>query len=205
MSLQSLQDPQDQAQAASDERLFVKFYMGTRKNEERSLDAGHPVFDDVPFVRILVPGDKNTVIDTTVDDTHRRRFARLWQQFVSNAEQTGSGMPMSEWPAITRSQCEELKYMNIFTVEQLAELPDVYGGKIMGFNDLKRKAATYLAAAKDSALTQKLSAVNVQQAERITALEAEIGRLSAAFSAMQTGKAPDGGNTSSGVDSHRRK
>jgi uncharacterized small protein (DUF1192 family) len=195
---------QDQAQQTSDEKLFVKFYMGTRKNEERSEEAGHPVFDDVPFIRIIVPGDKNTVIDTTVDEQYKRRFARLWTQFQANETQTQPGLPITEWPAITRAQAEELKYLNITTVEQLSTLPDVYGGKIMGFNDLKRKAETYLAQAKDSALAMKLDAVNKQQADRITALEAEIARLSAMFEAQNAGKVPHGNDNRSGTMPNRR-
>jgi len=195
---------QDQAQRTSDEKLFVKFYMGTRKNEEKSEEAGHPVFDDVPFIRIIVPGDKNTVIDTYVDEQYKRRFARLWQQFQANETQTQSGLPINEWPAITRSQAEELKFLNITTVEQLAELPDVYGGKIMGFNDLKRKATTYLASAKDSALAMKLDTQIKQKDDEITALRDEVRKLSQRFEAEQQAKVPHG-NVSSGAVSNRSR
>ena len=185
------QDFNAQAQAAGDEKLFVKFYMGTRKNEEMSEEAGHPVFDDVPFVRIIVPGDKNTVIDTFADEQYKRRFARLWQQFQANEAQTQPGMPIDQWPAITRGQAEELKYLNITTVEQLATLPDVYGGKIMGFNDLRRKAETYLAHAKDAALAMKLSNQNKELTDQVAALQDELKKLSARFDAEQNAKVPN--------------
>jgi hypothetical protein len=175
-----------QYNAQDDEKLFVKFYMGTIKNEERTAQAGHPVFDDVPFIKVLVPGARDG-IDTIADANYQRRFSTLWQQFKANLEQVHSGMPLKEWPAITRSVCEELLHMNVTTVEQLADLSDTYAQKIMGFYDLKRKAAIYLASAKDSAISQQLSEVNKAQAERITALEGEIARLSAAFEALTRG------------------
>src|SRR5580765_3389858 len=84
-----------------DERLFVQFYLGSIKNEEKSVTAGHPVFDAVPFVKIVVPGDKSTIIDTIADPTHKRRFAKMWSNFQGSLSQEMSGMPLRDWPAIT--------------------------------------------------------------------------------------------------------
>lgn len=173
--------------AEGDDRLFVQFYMGARENPDKTLAEGHPVFDSIPFIKIMVPGDKNTVIDTSVDDVHKRRFAKMWYAFEQSQSQELSGMPLREWPGITRSQAEELVHMNILTVEQLSTVADVYGTKIMGFNDLRRKAQTYLAHAKDTALTEKLSAENKKLQDQITAQADEIKRISAAFEAMRAG------------------
>ena len=131
-----------------DERLFVQFYLGSRQNEEKTPADGRPIFDAVPFVKIIVPGDSNTMIDTTADATHKRRFAKMWWSFEQSLSQEMSGMPLRDWPAITRAQAEELNHLNVFTVEQLATLADVYGAKIMGINDLRRKAQAYLEQAK---------------------------------------------------------
>lgn len=184
--------PNGQQQAApmqpGDEQLYVQFYLGSAKNDEKSTEAGHPVFDAVPFVKILVPGDKNTVVDTRVDATHKRRFSALWQQFQQNEAQTVQGMPIREWPAITRAQADELFYLNIVTVEMLASLADVYGSRIMGFNDLKRKAQTYLEAAKDSALSEKLSAENVVLRQQVGGLQEQLTKLNARFEAMENAK-----------------
>ncbi len=185
-----------------DDKLFRQFYMGSIQNAEKSAEAGHPVFDAVPFIKIIVPGDKNTVIDTTANDEYKRRFAREWAQFMANEDQQMSGLPVREWPGVTRAQAEELMHMNIVTVEQLASLPDVYGGKIMGFQGLKRKAETYLAAAKDTALTEKLSAENAALKTRIEGQEAELKRLSEAFEDMRRG---NNGNNRSGTDPNRSK
>jgi dynactin complex subunit len=171
-----------------DEKLFVKFYMGALKDEEKSEAEGRPVFNSVPFVQILVPGDKNTAIDTLVNATHKRRFARAWDQFQQNQSQELSGLPIREWSAITRAQAEELAYMNVMTVEQLATLPDVYGTKIMGFNDLKRKAETFLQQAKDSALSQKMAAENEKLHAEIDRLNGEVKRLSDMFEVLRSGQ-----------------
>jgi hypothetical protein len=175
-----------------DEKLFVQFYMGALRNEEKSETEGRPIYDAVPFVKILVPGDKSTLIDTIADASHKRRFARMWQQFEQNEKQEISGTPVRDWPAITRAQAEELSYHNVLTVEQIATLADVYGAKIMGFHDLKRKAEAFVAAAKDSAFAQKMAKENQALKDRISAQEEEIRRLSDLFESLTAGMALKG-------------
>jgi hypothetical protein len=173
-----------------DERLFVQFYLGSIKNEEKSVTAGHPVFDAVPFVKIVVPGDKSTIIDTIADPTHKRRFAKMWSNFQGSLSQEMSGMPLRDWPAITRAQAEEFVHMNVFTVEQLATCADVYGAKIMGFHDLRRKAIAYLEQAKDTAFAQRMTKENQELRDEVSANKAEIARLSELFDRMQAGTLP---------------
>jgi hypothetical protein len=188
--MQGLMQPQENFAplAPGDELLYVQFYMGSMKNEEKTAEAGRPIFDSVPFVKILVPGDRNTVVNTTVDEKVKRRFARLWSQFQHNVTQTVEGTPLTEWPAITRAQADELIYLNITTVEQIASLADVYGSRIMGFQELKRKAATYLAAAKDSAYAEKVSAENVNLQNQITYLQDELRKVNKRFEDMEAAK-----------------
>lgn len=164
-----------------DEKLFVQFYLGSVQNMEKTEAEGHPVFDAKPFVKIMTPGDKNTVIDTTVDATHKRRWSQLWHQFENQQTQVMSGMPVREWPAITRAQAEELFHMNIYTVEQLATMADVYGSKIMGFQDLRRKAVAYVEQAKDAAYAQKMNEENAALKGRISQLEGDLKTLSERF------------------------
>lgn len=194
-AFQTVQEPIP-AMEPGDERLFVQFYLGSIKNDEKSDAAGHPVFDAVPFVKILVPGDKNTMIDTIADATYKRRFAKLWSNFQQSLSQDLSGFPLRDWPAITRSQAEELNHMNVYTVEQLATLADVYGAKIMGYNDLKRKAQAYLEQARDSAFAQKIAKENQELKDRIAAQDVEIKRLSDMFEALNKPlKGQDGNST----------
>ena len=179
------QGMQQDGQLTGDEGLFVKFYMGTQKDEERSNEAGHPVFNDVPFVKIMVPGDKNTVIDTVADKQYQHRFARLWKQFTSQETQTHTGMPLKEWPAVTRGQVEELNYLNIHTVEQLASCADSHGQKVMNFHGLKAKAVAYLESAKDVALVQKLTETNATLQAQIDTMKAQMDEYARAFAQMQ--------------------
>lgn len=172
---------QREQQNTGDETLFVKFYMGVQEDAEKSAEVGHPVFKDVPYVKILVPGDKNTIIDTVADRQYQQRFPRLWQQFTSQETQTHSGMPIREWPAVTRGQAEELLYLNIHTVEQLAACADTHGAKLMNFHALKAKAQAYLDAAKGAAGVQALAEENRKLKEQMTVLQKQMAEYAVAF------------------------
>lgn len=157
-----------------DEKLYVKFYTRAVQDGVATNEEGRPVFKDVPYVRIHIPGDKNNVIDTKATDEHKRRFPKQWMHY-KNAEEGAEkieGTLLTEWPRITRSQAEELKYMHVYTVEQLATLPDQFGSKIMGFFDIRLKAKKYLEQAKDEAFAERMAVENDALKARIAALEA---------------------------------
>ena len=84
---------------------------------------------------------------------------------------------LEEWPGITRGQIEELKYLNIRTLEQLINVTDSNAQGIMGINVLKRRAAAFMEASKASAAADKLLAAEHQ----MTAMQDQIARLTEAL------------------------
>lgn len=171
-----------------DEKLFVQFYDGTRLDKKATEVEGRPIYKTVPWVKILIPGDRNSVIDTYADDTHIARFPRQWSQYKAKESQKIEGTLLSDTPFITRAQLQELEYFQVFTVEQLADANDNLATRIPIFHDLKRKAQTFAKQAKDSALAQKLASENEQKDARIAALEAEVKRISDMFDAAVRGQ-----------------
>jgi len=181
--MQNFSTMEPQGGQPGDERLFVKFYQGSTQDSEATQREGRPIYKTVPFVKILVPGDRNTVIDTFATQTYQLRFPRQWAAFQAQESQEITGTLLSEVPIVTRSVAEELEYFKVYTVEQLAECSDALAAKIPRFHELKRKAQTYVQQAKDSALAQKLGEENNALKNRVTGLESEIARLSQMFEA----------------------
>ena len=175
----------DEGNQPGDEKLFVQFYDGSYQDSALSEQEGRPVFTTRPFVKILVPGDRTTVINTLADATYQRRFPRQWKAYQEKSSQDIQGTLLSEVPVVTRAQAQELEYFKIFTVEQLAGANDNLSTKIPGFQQLKQKAAVYVESAKDAALAQKLTAENTALRGRVESLESEIARLSQMFDAMK--------------------
>ena len=68
------------------------FYMRAVRNPARSEAEGRPVFDEAAYVRVLVPGDRNSVVDRRVGDADRERWPRRWAAFLARRERP-SGKP----------------------------------------------------------------------------------------------------------------
>jgi hypothetical protein len=98
------------------------FFLDRVHNPGKSREEGHPIYDNVPFVRIGPPGERLNIVIRPANDVDRRRFALQWAQFQQNVEQRPSGTPLSilypENPAVTGM----LEGSNVFTVEQLSDL-----------------------------------------------------------------------------------
>lgn len=173
-------------QFAGDEKLFVQFRMDILKNEAKTLENGRPIFDDVEWVKIMAPGDRLNIIDRPACEEDRIRFARPYQAFKEKKVEHGGGTPLAEWPVVTRSQAEELKYFGFHTVEHIANATDNAAVNVPAFHQLKARAQAFLDLAKNStAPLEKLQgdletekAKNAQLADAILELQKQVRLMS---------------------------
>jgi len=158
-----------------DQTLLVRFFMQPWHNKVKSDEEGRPIFEEKPYVEIMQPGNKDSIIRRPATERDKQRFPEHYKRFELRQDQdVVTGTPREEWPGITRSQVEELRFLNIRTVEQLAELADSNAQNIMGVQMLKAKAKEYLDASKEGAAAAELKAqkeLNEKLLERIEALE----------------------------------
>jgi hypothetical protein len=161
-----------------DDRLGVVFYTRAVEDVEASKTEGRKVFREREYVKIMVPGDRHNTIDRPVQKTgvmptdDRMRFAKQYERFKAQQDQSAhDGTPLALWPVVPMTLAEELKYLNIFTVEQLATLSDTHVAKIPGGHAWKKKAADFVAALKDQAQVAKLQSALEERDNRIDTLE----------------------------------
>jgi hypothetical protein len=168
-----------------------RFYIRPLQNAFKTAQEGRPIFDDVEYVEVIIPGDRNAVVDERVKDEHRQRWPRQYQNFKDGREMAQDGTPLEEWPGVTRSQVEELKHFNVRTVEVLAALDDsgLQRAVPMGGYALRDKAKRFLELAAGSAPADALAAERERDRatmeamkEQMAAMAAEIDRLRAASS-----------------------
>jgi len=109
-----------------DARLAVQFYERPLENEFQSNLQKRPIYENVVFVKIFIPGDKLSVIDTIARDEHKQRFPKQWAAFQNRQDGGGKfvGTPITEWPRVNMAQAEELKGLKFFTVESIAGASD---------------------------------------------------------------------------------
>jgi hypothetical protein len=142
----------------ADARLAVQFYKKSVKQDIASDEAGRPIFKEFDFVRIMIPGDNLTEIDTYAQESHKQRFPRQWAHYqnqVVNHEDI-VGTPIDQWPQVTRSQADELRGLKFHTVESIADCSDQQLqriGMVAGMSpyNFRLKAKAFLNLANDSA------------------------------------------------------
>jgi hypothetical protein len=166
---------------AGAEKLFVRFGLHPRHDEAKSLEEGRPIFEEVEYVEIMVPGDKSNTIHRPVTAADRNRFRAQYQAWKSGADQdAATGTPLSAWPAVTSAQVAELAHFNCRTVEQLATMSDSNLQGVGPILALRQKARDFIEAAKGTAPVQKLRAENDELKGRMSAMQAQLDALVAA-------------------------
>ena len=179
----------------ADSRLAVQFYKKSMKQEDASAEAGRPIFKEFDFVRIMIPGDNLTEIDTYAQESHKQRFPRQWAHYqnqVSN-HQDIIGTPLDQWPQVTRSQAEELRGLKFHTVESIADCSDQQLQRIgmvagMSPHNFRLKAKAFLNLATDSAeVAQReaeLQALKEENAKIKSETEAKLAAMQEQVSAL---------------------
>jgi hypothetical protein len=177
MEMTSMALDQNQNQFKGDENLRVQFGVFAQYNEQKSAEAGRPIFTDEVYITIIVPGQ--------VDIVHRKawrldfeRFPKQYSAFKNQQDQDlASGTPLRVLPWIQLSQVKELEYFNVRTVEQLANMNDSVSSKFMGAQALKQKAKDFLTAAKEVAPLTAMRAELDQRDSKIEVLERQVAAL----------------------------
>src|SRR5262245_35924887 len=120
-----------------DDLLVAIFCNLAIENPSKSVAAGRPIYDDIEHVEIRTPGSRDTKFfpateksEWTFDQvtgrqyhrTYAERFSRQYQQFKMQVAQTKSGTPLSFAPFLTEARRAELRALNIYTIEALANI-----------------------------------------------------------------------------------
>ena len=164
-------------------KMAVFFHTVQVQNNFKTMTEKRPIFEEKIFLKKLVPGDSTLVVDRPMREQDIDDFPIEWARFEQKKEQRVSGTPIDVWSAISETQKAEFKALHIFTIDQFAQLADSVGNKIMGFNDLRDKARAFIAAAKDSAVFDKIRAETdaklAQQEEEMAQLRELVNQLTA--------------------------
>ena len=164
-------------------KMAVFFHAVQVQNNFKTMTEKRPIFEEKVFLKKLVPGDSTLVVDRPMREQDVEDYPIEWARFEQKKEQRVSGTPIDVWTAISETQKAEFKALHIFTIDQFAQLADSVGNKIMGFNDLRDKARAFIAAAKDSAVFDKIRAETdaklAQQEEEMAQLRELVNQLTA--------------------------
>ena len=156
-----------------DEVLLVKFFTNAKLNHNKTRDEGRPIYTDVPYISIMQPGNKDSIVIRPATSIDRNRFPEHFRKFEAReSQEANEGMPLEEWTGITRSQCAELRFFNILTVEQLSNVTDSNAQNMMGINMLKTRAIAYIKAAKETATDEKFDELQAKYDDLVARFDA---------------------------------
>ena len=131
-------------QSEADKSLMVRFFYKNVENKLESQAQGRPVFREKTYIEIRVAGQRDVQACRPVTHADKQRFPRHFEAFEKRMEPPTEGMPLAEWPKITRTQAEELAFMNVKTVEQLASMKDSNLQQFMNGYKLRDQAVKWL-------------------------------------------------------------
>lgn len=164
---------------STDAVLAVRFYQREVENEYLTTLEGRPIKQMKDYVRIEIPGNMTSIIDTLANDDHKKRFPIQWAQYLNEKSADSSpdvqGTLLRDWSLLTPAQASELRHFKFYTVEQVASASDQQIqalGMLVGMSpfSFRDKARAFLAAAKDSGVV-------MAQAEELKKRDLEIAEL----------------------------
>lgn len=163
-------------------KMHVFFYDKQVQSKYESEKQKRPVFVTQVRIKKLVPGDPYNQPDRPIRESDKEEFPEAWARYVNKLENKVPGTPLEAWGILEQSQIASFKALNIFTVDQFANLPDITANKIMGFNDLRNKARAFVALAKDGEALAKVNDELAKRDKEIAEMKAQLAELSAATS-----------------------
>lgn len=176
-------DPQNQNKA--DQTLLVKFYYDSLPDKRATSEQGRPMFKEVEIIDIRIPGQRDGVVRPATE-RDKARFPQHYTAFKNRTEAPVEGTPLAEWPLVSRSFADQLSFLNVKTVEQLAEMADNTHHQIPGIQNYKQKAKDWLEYTKDDAIVSKLRDEVTERDEKIEELTGTLETLLARVDQLES-------------------
>jgi len=153
-----------------DEKLFVRFSMEAEQDMQKSAEMGRPVYREVEYITIQVPGDKDNMPHRPAMPEDKTRFAKQYAAFKSNSAEPLTGTPLSVLPFLSKAQVLEFNAVGLKTAEHIRDMADILGQKFIGIQQVKKRVTDFLAAAEGAAPALKLQSELEKRDQEIKAL-----------------------------------
>ena len=156
--------------------FYVEFELRPEEDREETISQGMPVFKDVEFAMITMPGG-GLVVDKPINEAllhewkngdNRRKppspFAfRAYEAWKEGREAPVNGTDLKNWPGVTPAQLKTCQNATVRTIEDLAAAnADTIRKLGMGGVAMMEKAKAYLAAANQNKTSEEVSALMVK-------------------------------------------
>lgn len=158
--------------------VAVGFGLHPIKNGLKSKKAGYDVFDEQLFIKVAIPGDRNSLYLQPASPEHQRRFPRAYDAYQRREHtHVEEGMPIENWAPISRATALTLRSLHIHTVEALAAVHEGHIDRLPQGRELQGKAKAWLESATSSAALMAAAKEKQDLQDQISALQAQINAI----------------------------
>jgi hypothetical protein len=148
--------------------------------------AGRPIFVDREYIRKIVPGDKDNIVQRPVRNEDREHYRIQYTRFKEGLSQASVGTPLEQWPGVTKAQAKQLRYYEIHTVEQLASVSDEALSKLGPLMAIRNKAQDWVKTSRGMKPVEEARAETKRAMEQIEELKRQVADLVKAQQGNQT-------------------
>ena len=159
----------------ADKNLLVKMFTKEVQNKLESEAKGRAIFKEKTYIEIRIAGQRDAQACRPITHADKQRFPAHWEAYQKRVEPPTEGTPLSEWAVISRTQAEELAFINVKTVEQLSTVADTNIQNFKGGYGLREKALKWLENTEIEADKRDKS----EMRNEIEELKAQIAKLAA--------------------------
>src|SRR5262245_13166503 len=169
-------------------KVFAEFNLHPKRNPLKSAESGRDVFDDVEYIRIVVPGERDG-IHRPATNRDREEYPKQYAAFKANQSQdAASGTPLSHVLWLKPSQVAEVAHYSCRTLEQLASMPDTSAQKFPGILSLRQKARDAIEVARGNAPIAQLRGELEEEKRANGELRASLEALAAKVRELEKAK-----------------
>lgn len=168
--------------------LMLTFREDTELNAEASKEAGFEVFDTVLTALVSPAGQVKSNVSRIVrrvlpdgtkkdDPFYARMYAEQLRAHDAGDETGGTGTKLADLPGLNSGLVRTLKARGVFSIEALAELPDVSGTDLMGFRKWQALAVAWLQSRKEAAPLVKMNEALAERDARLASQQRQLDEM----------------------------
>ncbi len=169
---------------------YALFFKQPVQNNFKTKQEGRPIFEEQDYIRIVIPANKLESPVRPVRDEDKEKWPREWARYQRGEQEAVEGTPLDALTQLSGSRKQELKALNIHTVEHLAAVGDQNLMNMgMGARQERDAAKAFLAMAKDQSAFTKLTADNEYMRGQIELMQERLDEALALIDELKKDKA----------------
>lgn len=146
-------------------------------NRRESALQSKRIYNEVEYVTIISPGNKETVIHQPATEFHKWRFPMEFEAFRLGKEQAVPGTPIEAWDILSDEQIKDLKHHNLQTIEQVARIADGVSGPLRAFVTLKLKARAWVEQHGQKANQSEMDKIKAEHAAQMAEMQRKLDQV----------------------------